>query len=158
MSRFVWEPIARADLRSIEQTQALGILHAMDRFAKTGAGDVRKLTDDKQGRYRLRVGNWRWAKFTMEQFADVLTGYAAKPVLDRTELKGKYDLTLRYVPESMAAAPHEGGAIPPAAADAVIGPNLFQALQTQLGLKLEPKKGMIDVLVIDHAERVPTEN
>jgi len=59
LSRFVWEPRARAGLRGIDQEQALGILHALDRFGKTGAGDVRKLTGDKQGRVRIRVGNWR---------------------------------------------------------------------------------------------------
>ena len=43
MSRFAWEPSARAGLRRIEQKQALSILHSLDRFGKTGAGDIRKL-------------------------------------------------------------------------------------------------------------------
>jgi uncharacterized protein (TIGR03435 family) len=38
------------------------------------------------------------------------------------------------------------------------GPNIFESLQTQLGLKLEPKKAMIDILVVDHIEKTPTEN
>lgn len=59
MSRFAWEPTARTGLRGIDQAQALSILRALDRFGKTGAGDIRKLTGDKQGRFRIRVGNWR---------------------------------------------------------------------------------------------------
>jgi mRNA-degrading endonuclease RelE of RelBE toxin-antitoxin system len=59
VSRFAWEPLARAGLRSIDREQALIILQALDRFGKTGYGDIRKLTGDKQERSRLRVGNWR---------------------------------------------------------------------------------------------------
>jgi mRNA-degrading endonuclease RelE of RelBE toxin-antitoxin system len=59
MSRFAWEPAARADLRRIERNQALTILHALGRYGRTGVGDIRKLTADQQGRYRFRVGDWR---------------------------------------------------------------------------------------------------
>lgn len=59
MSRFVWEPSARADLRRIGQDQALAILRALGRYDRTGAGDIRKLIDDRQERYRFRVGDWR---------------------------------------------------------------------------------------------------
>jgi mRNA-degrading endonuclease RelE of RelBE toxin-antitoxin system len=59
LSRFAWEPSARAGLRRIGQDQALAILHALDRYGRAGIGDIRKLTDDKEGRYRLRVGDWR---------------------------------------------------------------------------------------------------
>jgi uncharacterized protein (TIGR03435 family) len=38
------------------------------------------------------------------------------------------------------------------------GPTIYAAIQDQLGLRLEQKKGQIDLLVIDHAEKVPTEN
>jgi uncharacterized protein (TIGR03435 family) len=50
-----------------------------------------------------------------------------------------------------------GGEAPsqPLAAD---GPTLFGAVQSQLGLKLESRKRQVDVLVLDHAEKVPTEN
>jgi mRNA-degrading endonuclease RelE of RelBE toxin-antitoxin system len=59
LSRFAWEPSARADLCGIDQAQAVNILPAPDRFAKTGVGDVRKLTADKPGCFRFRIGNWR---------------------------------------------------------------------------------------------------
>ncbi|MCU1334552.1 MAG: type toxin-antitoxin system RelE/ParE family toxin [Bryobacterales bacterium] len=59
MKRFLWEPSARADLRRIEQPQALVILQALTRFARGCGGEVKKLTDDVQNRYRLRVGDYR---------------------------------------------------------------------------------------------------
>ncbi len=59
MKKFQWEPSARADLRHIRQPQALAILHALTRFADGKGGDLKKLTDDPQGQFRLRVGDWR---------------------------------------------------------------------------------------------------
>jgi mRNA-degrading endonuclease RelE of RelBE toxin-antitoxin system len=59
VKRFAWEPAARADLRRIEQKQAVQILHALSDFSKSGNGDLKKLVGDTLGRYRLRVGDWR---------------------------------------------------------------------------------------------------
>jgi mRNA-degrading endonuclease RelE of RelBE toxin-antitoxin system len=59
VTHFVWEPSARADLRRIEQPQALMILHALTRFVRGQGGEVKKLTDDTGNRYRLRVGDYR---------------------------------------------------------------------------------------------------
>jgi uncharacterized protein (TIGR03435 family) len=66
----------------------------------------------------------------------------------------------------MAPSNITGGGPPPSgegvgaggAPDGDAGPTLLVAVQQQLGLKLEPKKGMVDILVVDHIERVPTEN
>ena len=65
MKGFVWEPSARADLRRVEQPQTLAILRALTRFVRGQGGEVKKLTDDVQGRYRLRVGDYR-ILFTFE--------------------------------------------------------------------------------------------
>jgi len=64
-------------------------------------------------------------------------------VLDKTGLTGAYEFTLRYTPDN-APQPPSGGA------DA---PSLSTALQEQLGLKLEPGKGPVEIIVIDHVER-----
>ncbi len=85
----------------------------------------------------------RFADATMEHLAMHLGFQLHQPVSDATGLKGKYDFSLRWVSERM---PEE------------TGPNLFRAVQEQLGLKLEPKKTPIDVLVVDHFEKTPTEN
>jgi len=73
-----------------------------------------------------------------------LAGPAGAPVFDRTELEGEYDFTLEF-----AAQLGTG--------DSETLPDIFAAIQQQLGLKLEPIKAPIEVLVIDRAEK-PSEN
>jgi uncharacterized protein (TIGR03435 family) len=68
---------------------------------------------------------------------------AGQPVIDKTGLTGAYDIQLTYAP---ANDPNS------------TLPSLFTAVREQLGLKLEPAKVPIDYLVIDHADRIPTEN
>jgi uncharacterized protein (TIGR03435 family) len=98
----------------------------------------------------MRTLNWRttgrFAGWTMERFVQRLSTQFDPPVLvrDATGLTGNYDFTMRWVDER---APGEFG-----------GPNIFEALEKQLGLKLERRKGMINLFVIDHIEKTPTEN
>jgi len=104
-------------------------------------------------------------KMQMSYVADMLARFEDRPVLDFTELKGKYDFTLTFTEEDyhammIRAAISSGMALPPEAIQAMqnaSGDSLFSALQT-VGLKLEPRKAPLDVLVIDHAEKTPTEN
>lgn len=86
---------------------------------------------------------------SMTELAAILSKQVHMPVTDITGLMGKFDFTLTW-------AMDRGGPSP--ASDADCGPTIFNALQTQLGLKLQQKKGPVDRLVIDHAERVPTGN
>jgi uncharacterized protein (TIGR03435 family) len=80
---------------------------------------------------------------TTEGLANYLKEPMSRTVLDKTGLTGTYEFTLRYTPDN---APQP----PPGGADA---PSLITALQEQLGLKLEPGKGPVEVIVIDHIER-----
>jgi uncharacterized protein (TIGR03435 family) len=80
----------------------------------------------------------------MDQFAARLSGLLGQPVANATELRGAYDLRLQY---SLAGLQVDS----PSA-------TIFDALQEQLGLKLTQKKGTIDLLKIDHIEKVPTGN
>jgi uncharacterized protein (TIGR03435 family) len=77
----------------------------------------------------------------MSLFANSLKSLAGRQVVDRTGLTAKFDFTFKW----------NGNPNDPDA------PSLFTALQEQLGLKLEPAKGMVQTLVIDHIER-PSEN
>jgi uncharacterized protein (TIGR03435 family) len=111
---------------------------------------------------------------TMEQLTNSLSQALDRPVTDLTELKGVYDIDLAWVPTGndagsmgnmrmavgMASAMAGGGGGGGGAAEASDpgGFNLPEALQASLGLKLEQKKAPGDMLIIDHVERVPTEN
>ncbi len=69
-----------------------------------------------------------------------LANVLGSPVHDDTGLKGRYNFTLGFAP-------------PGAAPRADAAPDLFEAVQVQLGLKLVGKKGPVEVLVVDHAEK-----
>jgi uncharacterized protein (TIGR03435 family) len=88
------------------------------------------------GRSGVRVTS---QKAAMAGLAHRLSLDVGRPVLDRTEIKGFFRITLEWA--------REGD-----------GPSVFAAIQEQLGLKLEATKAPIEILVIDHAQKVPTEN
>lgn len=78
----------------------------------------------------------------MPIIVESLAGVLGRPLKDLTGLTGYYDFRLEWTPED---------------ADDQSGPSIFTAIQEQLGLRLESRKGPSDVLVIDHAE-LPAEN
>ncbi|HEX4133002.1 MAG TPA: TIGR03435 family protein [Bryobacteraceae bacterium] len=104
-------------------------------------------------------------KLPASAMADTLGRFVDRPVVDMTELTGNYDFKLEFAPEDfgammMRAAVAAGITLPPEALkliDASNGDSLFNALET-LGLKLEKRKAPIEVLVIDHIEKAPSEN
>ena len=87
----------------------------------------------------------------LSQMIDMLTPVLGAPVLDMTGLKGKYDITVNLA-GYMADMQSAGGA--PADPLSIVK----AALEQQLGLKLESRKTPLDVLVVDSAEKTPTEN
>ena len=100
---------------------------------------------------------------SMSDLANMLSNQIGTPVVDKTGLTGTYDLTLEFVPDRVGAGGIGGALVPPETAQGANpntfdGPTIFSAVQEQLGLKLEQKRGPLDVMVIDHAERVPSEN
>ena len=117
------------------------------------------------GRMRL-VANHR----PITALLEMLSNQLGRPVVDATELKANYDFTLDFAPDGMNGPmgmmpppppQHDGGpggGAPMASAPDAGGPTIFTALQEQLGLKLEQRKGPVDLLVIDRMEKVPTEN
>jgi uncharacterized protein (TIGR03435 family) len=98
---------------------------------------------------------------TAAEMASKFSNQVGHPVTDATSLRGKYDYILYWsVPATRGmpapAPPSAEGSIRPA--DDMGGPSLFAAIQEQLGLRLQPKKGEVQVLVVDHAEKTPTAN
>ncbi len=80
--------------------------------------------------------------------------FTSTPIVDLTDLKGAYDVKLEWNPRPRAAQPDEV----PAARDIAEGLSLFDAMQEQLGLKADARKGPMDVIVVDYAEKVPLAN
>jgi len=79
----------------------------------------------------------------LESLTNVLAQELNRTVIDQTGLTGNYDISLKFAPEN---APPQDTAGDDAA------PSLFTALQEQLGLKLQPSKGPVETLVVDHVE------
>ena len=88
---------------------------------------------------------------SLAQLTQMLSQFTQRIVIDRTGLKGSFDIDLTFTPERMPQGPPPPGA-PPLTIDPN-GPSLFTALQEQLGLKLESDRAPVEVLVIDHVER-----
>jgi uncharacterized protein (TIGR03435 family) len=86
---------------------------------------------------------------TMSQLARTLTPPAGRPVVDKTGLEGRYFCAVTFSPLAAQVSSNAADAAPL---------DIFAAVQQQLGLKLEPKKEPLEVLVVDHAERTPREN
>jgi uncharacterized protein (TIGR03435 family) len=86
-------------------------------------------------------------RMQMSKLAMLLSRMARMPVIDKTGLTGFYQFDLRYADE-VSRVPPENPA----------GPSIFTAVQEQLGLKLESRKGPVEVLVVDRAQQIPVEN
>ncbi len=84
----------------------------------------------------------------MSVMATVLSRFIRQPVLDMTGLKGRYVVKLDWTPDPVDPEKEPGGS----------GPTIYTALQEQLGLKLESRKGPLEVIVVESAERVPVAN
>ncbi len=83
---------------------------------------------------------------SMATFATFLSGQMELPVIDMTGLAGTYDAKLDWITERQADS------------EPKVGQAIQDALKDQLGLKLERKKALVDVVIVDHAEKLPTEN
>jgi uncharacterized protein (TIGR03435 family) len=80
---------------------------------------------------------------TITQFISFLAHPLDKPIVDKTNLTGSYNIDLKFAPEGDTASTQ---------------PSIFTAIQEQLGLKLESQKVPFETLVIDHFDHIPTQN
>ena len=107
-----------------------------------------------------RVSN-RWRKVTVGELANYLADQMERPVIDSTNLKAKYDLTLHFIatPMPLPGSPIEvdatGQRIPQVLDTR---PTLMEAIPSELGLRLESKKVIAKIFTIDHVEKIPIEN
>ena len=100
-----------------------------------------------RGLGRLAVTN-----ATIPDFTELMQGSVMdRPVVDQTGLPGRWDFTLTWTPDETQFG-GRGGQAPPQADTAEVPPDLFTAVQQQLGLKMESTKAPVEVLVIDKVE------
>jgi uncharacterized protein (TIGR03435 family) len=106
-------------------------------------------------------GRFNVRNATLAEVAQTLQGAALdRPVVDQTGLTGKYDFTLNWTPDEFQFPGLRGPnapPLPPPPPGQTEMPDLYTAIQQQLGLKLESMKAPVDVIVIDHVEK-PSEN
>lgn len=121
--------------------------------AKTGMKAV-SAPGDGQARTNWSRDHIAAQHMSMAAFAERLSRVADRPVVDATGLQGAFNFELKWTPDTAQAKPSAN----PGTQLADAPPSLFTAIEEQLGLKLEPRKMPVEFLVVDHAEKVPTEN
>ena len=92
-------------------------------------------------------GRMQFRAQAMVHLAHFLSTQVDRPVVDATGLSGRYALTLSWY-----------RSVSQAAADAPPGPTIFEAVQKQLGLTLQPQKGLVDTVVIDSLSKTAVAN
>jgi uncharacterized protein (TIGR03435 family) len=98
----------------------------------------------------------------LETLVAQLSHQLGRTVVDQTGLTSKYDFTLQWTPDEGQGAMFKAAEGGPSGSNSAFtaessGPSIFTALQEQLGLKLEPQKGPVEMIMVDHVER-PSEN
>ena len=90
---------------------------------------------------------------TMEDFTGFLqTLVLDRPVVDQTAITGKFDFSIKFTPDDSQFNGHPPS-LPKQADDAEAAPSLFEAIEQQVGLKLEAKKTQVTVIAIDHVDK-----
>jgi uncharacterized protein (TIGR03435 family) len=102
-----------------------------------------------RGMLSMGPGTLQGQALTLTAIANNLSSIVQATVTDKTALTGDFDFDLKWTPDDAAPANRDTSSEP--------NVSIFTAVQEQLGLKLQPTKGPVDTLVIDHAEQ-PSEN
>ena len=95
-------------------------------------------------------------RVAMPRIARELSTFAGRPVQDQTNLTGSFDFELRWTPDEYVSSEAQRKLLNGSPVD-TSSPSFFTAIQQQLGLKLEPQRGTVEILIIDHADN-PSEN
>jgi uncharacterized protein (TIGR03435 family) len=111
---------------------------------------------------RMMVGA---AQQDIASICDFLSKQLGEPVKDGTALSGKYDFHLQYAVDGPITLGRSGPALPPppssadpAPAPGEIPPSLATAIVDQLGLRLERGRAVVEIVVVDSAEKTPAAN
>lgn len=98
-------------------------------------------------------------RMPMSRLAMLISRFERQTVIDMTGLKGPFSVDLRWTPEFIRQRVSQGEQPPMVNGEPLDGngPSIYTAVQEQLGLRLEARKGPVDVLVVDRAEKMPVE-
>ena len=142
----------RFQLRFHRETRELPVFNLV--VAKGGSKLKQNVDAGAHGSFGTRGGppvvEMYGTNDNMENLIRRLASIVGRPITDKTNIAGKFDFTMKFAPQALRPGP------PDSSTDST-APDVFTALQEQLGLKLESAKGPVKVLVIDSVER-PTEN
>ncbi len=114
---------------------------------KNGPKMPRSEGDEPNGRRYYGTGRLSYMHLTMDRLAVSLSRLLKQPVFNKTALDGAYDVELNWQPDDA-----------PADTDAAVKPDIFTAVQQQLGLRLAVSKDPLDVMVLDRADKAPAAN
>ena len=127
--------------------------------AKKGPSLQKSKDSDGGSNTSASTGQFTAQGVTLPEMAQALTQELSQElgrvVIDKTGIDGRYNVTLKWTPDTGTTPMDNGREVTAASSDS--GSSIFTAIQEQLGLKLESTKGPVQVLVIDHVE-MPSEN
>jgi uncharacterized protein (TIGR03435 family) len=115
-----------------------------------GGPKLKEIASDVSGGLQPGNGFLGGTQVGIPFLAQTLSQIVGQPILDQTGLKGKYDFELRWTPDQSAPNGALGEALTLQAPVDPDRPNIFSALQEQLGLKLDSGKGPVVLIVVDH--------
>jgi bla regulator protein blaR1 len=118
-----------------------------------GGPKLKEISSDVSGGLRPGRGFLAGTQVRIPFLAQTLSQIVGQPILDQTGLTGKYDFELRWTPDQSSPNSALGETLTPQAPADPDRPNIFTALQEQIGLKLESGKGPVALIVVDHIER-----
>ncbi len=98
----------------------------------------------------LMMGHIQHRHMSLQMLASILSRFLRMPVLDKTGVEGFFEIDLTYARDSGRPEANVG--------EAVEGPSIYEAVQKQLGLKLEKRKGPVEVLVVEQTLKTPLPN
>jgi uncharacterized protein (TIGR03435 family) len=152
------KPLVPAETTGVEKPPAVNV---------TAIGSGAGTAVDLGGGSSLMFGNNRLEvrKMTMASFADVLTRFVDRAVLDQTGVTGEYDVVINIAPEDfmplmIRSGVNAGVALPPQALRLLDGANTdpLSGPLRDVGLTLESRKAPLEVIVVDAISKAPTEN
>jgi len=112
-----------------------------DGFPVLAPGAPGIVVETRNGRARISAFH-----ADLSKLADFLSTQLGRPVLDQTGITGAFDFAVYYRPQNAVAD------------ETAADPEIFDALREQLGLRLDARKGPVEMLMIDHIEKVPSGN